>query len=68
MTTQPQYTYDLFISYSHADQEWVRGELLPRLEEAGLKVVVDYRNLVLQELPETALHLGASGRHGLKGR
>jgi len=41
---QVAYTYDVFISYSHADQEWVRGELLPRLEEAGLKVIIDHRD------------------------
>ena len=28
-TTKPE--YDVFISYSHADSEWVRGWLLPRL-------------------------------------
>src|SRR5690349_7826772 len=36
--------YDLFISYHPADKGWVRGELLPRLEDAGLKVIVDYRD------------------------
>jgi TIR domain len=36
--------HDVFISYCYADHEWVRGELLPGLEAAGLKVVVDYRD------------------------
>jgi hypothetical protein len=36
--------YDVFISHSPADQAWVRGELLPKLERAGLKVAVDYRD------------------------
>ena len=37
MSEQTQYTYDVFISYSHVQQEWVRGQLLPQLEKAGLK-------------------------------
>ena len=44
MTEQTEYQYDVFISYSHADGEWVRGDLLPQLEGAGLKVVIDYRD------------------------
>ncbi|HEU4562039.1 MAG TPA: TIR domain-containing protein [Longimicrobium sp.] len=32
---------DAFLSYSHADGEWVHGWLLPRLEEAGVRVRVD---------------------------
>jgi len=36
--------YDVFISYSHHDKDWVRGELLPQLERAGLRVCIDYRD------------------------
>jgi hypothetical protein len=36
--------YDVFISYSHVQREWVRGQLLPRLEEEGLKVIIDDRD------------------------
>lgn len=36
--------YDLFVSYDQSDREWVRRELLPRLESAGLNVIVDYRD------------------------
>lgn len=36
--------YDVFISYSHADRDWVRQELLPRLEGAGLKACIDSRD------------------------
>jgi TIR domain-containing protein len=36
--------YDVFISYSHKDEEWVVSTLLPRLENAGLKVCIDYRD------------------------
>jgi formylglycine-generating enzyme required for sulfatase activity len=34
----------VFISYSTADQAWVRDELLTRLENAGLKVCIDFRD------------------------
>lgn len=44
MSKQTQYTYDVFISYSHVQREWVRGQLLPQLEKAGLKVIIDYRD------------------------
>ena len=39
--------YDLFISYSHEDRDWVTQKLLPRLEGAGLKVAIDYRDFEL---------------------
>jgi tetratricopeptide (TPR) repeat protein len=38
------FTYDVFISYSHNDVDWVRNWLLPRLEAAGLRVCVDFRD------------------------
>ncbi len=28
--SEADYTYDAFISYSHADEAWVAGTLLPR--------------------------------------
>jgi hypothetical protein len=40
----PEYTYDVFISYSHHDEGWVREWLLPRLEGAGLRVCIDFRD------------------------
>jgi tetratricopeptide (TPR) repeat protein len=36
--------YDVFISYSSKDKAWVRGELLKRIEQAGLKAFVDFRD------------------------
>jgi len=42
-----QHAYDVFISYSSRDREWVRGWLLPRLESAGLRVSIDYRDFEL---------------------
>src|SRR5258708_3372081 len=38
------YNYDVFISYSHQDQDWVRNDLLSKLEEKGLQVCIDYRD------------------------
>ncbi len=42
--TPTEFAYDVFISYSHRDKTWVCDELLPRLEDAGLKVCIDYRD------------------------
>ncbi|MBI4659657.1 MAG: toll/interleukin-1 receptor domain-containing protein [Verrucomicrobia bacterium] len=44
MPDQPEYEFDVFISYSSRDKAWVRGKLLPRLETAGLKVCIDFRD------------------------
>ena len=42
----PDFQYDVFISYRSADRPWVKDILLKRLEAAGLKVCIDYRNFV----------------------
>jgi len=34
----------VFISYSHKDGQWVRDWLLPRLEGAGVRVRIDFRD------------------------
>lgn len=39
--------YDVFISYSHKDEDWVQNWLLARLEAAGLKVCIDFRDFDL---------------------
>ncbi len=44
MTKKPQFKYDVFISYSHRNKKWVQDVLLPRLEDAGLKVFIDFRD------------------------
>lgn len=44
MTDQTQPQYDVFISYAGADHTWVWDELLPRLERAGLSVIIDERD------------------------
>ncbi|MEK6261896.1 MAG: TIR domain-containing protein [Planctomycetota bacterium] len=36
--------FDVFISYSSKDKVWVRGELLKRIEKAGLKAFIDFRD------------------------
>jgi len=38
MSAPTQFTYDVFVSYSDADGQWVRDELWPQLEGAGLKI------------------------------
>ena len=38
------YLYDAFISYSHADKQWVHEWLLRCLEDAGLHVCIDFRD------------------------
>ncbi len=44
MTDETKFAYDVFISYSSKDKDWVRGELLKRLEAAGLRVCIDSRD------------------------
>jgi tetratricopeptide (TPR) repeat protein len=38
------YDYDVFISYTTSDRDWVSSELLGPLEAAGLRVCIDYRD------------------------
>jgi hypothetical protein len=44
MAPETNYRYDVFISYSHQDADWVWKQLLPRLEGAGLRVCIDTRD------------------------
>src|SRR5262249_5019770 len=44
MAEEHEFEVDVFISYSGKDKDWVRGELLARIEKAGLKACIDYRN------------------------
>ncbi|MCS7011536.1 MAG: toll/interleukin-1 receptor domain-containing protein, partial [Anaerolineales bacterium] len=39
--SEPSYLYDVFISYSHRDADWVTKTLVPRLEQGGLRVCTD---------------------------
>jgi hypothetical protein len=43
-TTARHDSIDVFVSHSEADQAWVRDQLVPRLQEAGLTVTVGYRD------------------------
>jgi hypothetical protein len=36
--------FDVFISYSHGDREWVRDWLVPRMRGAGLSICIDYEH------------------------
>jgi len=44
MPEQLKFNYDVFISYSSRDKQWVRGELLNRVEKAGLRAFIDFRD------------------------
>lgn len=44
MKVTDKYPWDVFISYSHRDEEWVAGTLLPRLEAAGFRICIDFRD------------------------
>jgi hypothetical protein len=44
MVPETNHRYDIFISYSHQDGDWVWQQLLPRLESVGLRVCIDTRN------------------------
>jgi hypothetical protein len=38
---QTEKKYDVFVSYSHREGDWVENELLPRLKRAQFKVAID---------------------------
>lgn len=43
MNSKPDsFDYDVFISYSHRDNDWVWNWLVPRLKQAELKVCIDH--------------------------
>jgi hypothetical protein len=44
MAKEQNFDYDVFISYSSKDKEWVRGELLRRIEQTGLTAFIDFRD------------------------
>ncbi|GEM_PF-4239898 len=54
----PDFPYDVYISYSPADAEWVREWLLPRLESAGIKTCVDFRDFRIGAPKLTELERG----------
>jgi hypothetical protein len=37
--------FDVYVSYSRKDGDWVSAELVSQLEKAGLKIFIDYQNL-----------------------
>src|SRR5574341_443858 len=41
---ETEFKYDVFISYSHKDEEWADKVLRQHLDNAGLKVCIDYRD------------------------
>ncbi|MEH1828915.1 MAG: toll/interleukin-1 receptor domain-containing protein [Nostoc sp.] len=43
------FAHDVFISYSVTDRDWVQNQLLPNLENQGLRIWVDFRNIELSD-------------------
>lgn len=48
MSTVPEceLEYDVFISYSSEDEDWVKQDLLKNLEAEGYKVYIDFKDFV----------------------
>jgi hypothetical protein len=46
------FDFDVFVSFDPADQEWVAGELLPRLHTAGIKTAISE---AIQETPVSSI-------------
>lgn len=44
MSSEHVFEFDVFISYSSKDKDWVRGELLTKIEQAGVKACIDFRD------------------------
>ena len=44
MLEQQEYLYDVFVSYSQADGDWVLDAFIPELEQAGFKVFIPTRD------------------------
>lgn len=42
--TEENFKYDVFISYSSIEKDWVRNELLTSIEKVGLKACIDFRD------------------------
>lgn len=45
--TASSFKYDVFISYSHTDEQWVEHTLLKTLEDAGLRACIDFRDFAV---------------------
>lgn len=56
MANEERFDFDVFISYSSRDKAWVRGELLGRIEAAGLKAFIDFRDFGLLLQPRHSWH------------
>ena len=61
--TNPPFVYDVFISYSSQDKGWVRGELLQRLDAAGLKTFIDFRDFDIGAPSLTEMERGVLTSH-----
>lgn len=55
MPTSADHAHDVFVSYSQSDQRWVQSELLPRLEQAGLRYYLDHRDTAVGAITLAAI-------------
>jgi hypothetical protein len=46
-STDKAFKYDVFISYSHVNEDWVEHTLLKTLEDAGLRACIDFRDFAV---------------------
>src|SRR2546423_10215262 len=46
MSNQPEFEFDVFISYSSKDEDWVVKTFLSRVEQAGAKACIDFRDFI----------------------
>lgn len=68
MSDDNPYKYDVFISYRwiEPDQSWVRNQLEPALENAGLNVLLDVHDFVPGRAPIVEMaRAGKESKHGL---
>ena len=49
-------TYDVFVSYSHKDEQWVNEELLPRLLSFKISVCIDRTHFIEGQPVDSELH------------
>src|SRR6266545_3821718 len=56
MAKKKKFVYDVFISYSHQNEDWVKNTLLANLEQARLKVFIDYRDFEIGESAPDAIN------------
>ena len=55
LTKEAEFIYDVYISSSSRDRDWVRDYLLPRLKAAGLRIWIDSAEIELGQIWESVI-------------